>query len=70
MSTDAEQLLVIGNRDPGERASGALFVRDGGIPDGTAFCEIFIGQTRVVQNGYLSLPALPAGVQVWQSVHL
>jgi alpha-glucosidase len=68
--TDAEQILVMGNRGPRERSARALFVRDGGIPNGTIFTEMFSGQTLSVQNGYLSLPALPAGVQIWQSVAL
>jgi alpha-glucosidase len=66
--TDAEQILVIGNRGPGERPAQELFVRGGSIPDGALFTEIFSGQTRTVQNGYLPLPAVPVGVQIWQSV--
>ncbi len=66
--TDEEQILVIGNRGPGGRAASPLFMRDGGIPDGTAFREIFTGQILTVQNGYLSLPAIGAGVQIWQSI--
>jgi glycosidase len=64
---DAEQILVIGNRGPGERPAQELFVRDGGISDGTNFTEIFTGQTLTVQNGYFPLPVLPIGVQIWQS---
>jgi alpha-glucosidase len=66
--TDAEQILIVGNRGPGERAPKGIFVRDGGIPDGAAFSEIFSGQTRSVQDGYLPLPVVPVGVQIWQSV--
>jgi alpha-glucosidase len=66
--TDTEQILVIGNRGPGERPSKELFVRDGGIPDGTIFTEIFSGQTLTVQAGYLPLPVVPVGVQIWQAV--
>jgi glycosidase len=65
--TDAEQLLIIGNRGPDERSARELFVRDGGIPDGTIFTEIFSRQTLTVQAGYLSLPVLPVGVQIWRS---
>lgn len=65
--TDVEQILVIGNRGPGERPAQALFVRDGGIPDGTPFTEIFTGQTLTVQNGNLPLPVVPVGIQIWQS---
>jgi hypothetical protein len=65
--TDDEQVLVIGNRGPGERSPKALFVRDGGIPDRTVFTEIFSGQRLTVQNGYLPLPVIPVGAQIWQS---
>jgi alpha-glucosidase len=65
--TNAEQMLVIGNRGPGERPAQELFVRHGGIPDGTNFTEIFTGRTLTVQNGYLALPVLPVGIQIWQS---
>jgi alpha-glucosidase len=65
--TDTEQILVIGNRGPGERPAKELFVRDGGIPDGMSFTEIFSGQTLTVQNGFLPLPAVPLGIQIWQS---
>ena len=57
--SDTEQILVIGNRGPGDRPATALFVRDGGIPDGMEFSEIFSGQTLAVQNGYLPLPIVP-----------
>ena len=65
--TDVEQILVIGNRGPGERPAQELFVRAGGIPDGSTFTEIFSGQTLTVQGGHLPLPALPVGIQIWQS---
>lgn len=65
--TYEEQILVIGNRGPSERPASALFVRDGGIPDGTVFEEIFSGQASIVQDGYLPLPSIPAGAQVWQT---
>lgn len=66
--TDSEQIIVIGNRGPEARPAQALFVRDGGIPDGTQFREFFSGQSLTVQNGYLPIPALPVGVQIWRSV--
>jgi alpha-glucosidase len=65
--TDSEQIIVIGNRGPGERPAKSLFVRDGGIPDGTTFHEIFSGQALTVQDGYLPLFVVPAGVQIWRS---
>jgi alpha-glucosidase len=67
--TDAEQILVIGNRGPEELSAKPLFVRDGGIPDGTIFREILTGQMLTIEGGYLHLSALPKGVQVWQSFH-
>jgi alpha-glucosidase len=66
--TDAEQIIVIGNRGPDERAANALYVRAGGIPDGTQFREFFSGQTLAVQDGYLPFAVLPVGVQIWQSI--
>jgi alpha-glucosidase len=66
--TDAEQILVIGNRGPSQYSAKEFFIRDGGIPDGTIFTEIFSGQTLTVQHGYLSLPVVPVGVQIWRSV--
>ncbi len=65
--TDEEQIIVIGNRRPTERPAGTLFVRDGGIPDRTVFKEIFTGQTQTVQNGFLPLPAVPTGAQIWRT---
>ena len=65
--TDEEQIIVVGNRAASTRPTQGLFVRDGGIPDGAVFKEIFGGQTLIVKDGYLPLTAIPAGVQVWQS---
>ena len=65
--TDAQQILVIGNRGSSERPAQELSARDGAIPDGTVFTEIFTGQTLTVQNGYLPLPVIPVGIQIWQS---
>jgi glycosidase len=65
--TDTEQIIVIGNRGPSERPANPLFVRDGGIADGTRFHELFSGQVLTVEDGYLPLPTIPPGVQIWQS---
>jgi len=65
--TDDEQMIVIGNRGSGTSTMQGVYVRDGGIPDGTVFKEIFTGQTSKVQNGYLSISSIPTGVQIWQS---
>lgn len=66
--TDEEQILVIGNRGPNDCPSRGVSVREGAIPDGTQFQEIFTAQTLLVQDGHLSMPVLPPGVQIWQSV--
>ena len=65
--TNSEQILVIGNRGPGQRPAKELFVRDGGISDGMIVTEIFNGQTLMVQDGSLPLPVVPMGVQIWQA---
>ena len=65
--SDAEQILVVCNRAPGEHSAEELFIRDGGIPDGMIFTEVFTGQTLTVQNGHLPLLAMPLGIQIWQS---
>ncbi len=65
--TDEEQMVVIGNRGSNAQPAQGLCVRHGGVPDGTVFKEIFSGLTANVQNGYLSIASIPAGVQVWQS---
>lgn len=66
--TDEEQLIVIANRGPHESPARALSVREGAIADGTRFREIFTGQQLAVQDGHLSLPVLPRGIQIWQSL--
>jgi alpha-glucosidase len=66
--TDEEQVIVIGNRGLQESPAQPLFVKNGGIPDGTSFRESFTGQILTVQEGILSLPPVPPGVQVWQSI--
>ena len=65
--TENDKIIIIGNRGPEERPAGKLFVRDGGISDGNLFEEIFTGKTSAVQDGYLSLPAIPTGAQIWRS---
>ena len=66
--TDEEQVIVIGNRGPEEFPAQMLLVKNGGIPDGTSFREVFTGQVLTVQEGTLSLPPILPGVQVWRSV--
>jgi alpha-glucosidase len=66
--TEEEQIIVVGNRGPAERPAGPLPVMLGAIANGTIFQELFTGQMSAVSDGNLSLPALPAGVQIWQTV--
>ena len=66
--SDEEQIIVVGNRGPGQRPAAPLPVAHGGIPDGTAFKECFTHQLSTVTLGALPLPLLPPGVQVWQSL--
>lgn len=64
--SNEEHLLVIGNRGVELNRTQGIPVRDGGIPDGVEFKEIFSRQTLTIQNGYLPIMAIPAGLQVWQ----
>jgi alpha-glucosidase len=66
--TNEQQIIVVGNRGPAERPAGPLPVMLGAIANGTIFQELFTGQMSAVSDGYLSLPALPAGVQIWQTI--
>jgi len=66
--TDEQQIIVIGNRGPAEYPAGLLPVKHGAIADGVIFQELFTGQTSTVNNGNLLLPAIPAGVQIWQFI--
>jgi alpha-glucosidase len=66
--TDDEQILVIANRGPNERPAAAVSVREGAIPDGAEFRELFSGQIIAVQDGYLPIPVMPVGIQIWRSV--
>jgi alpha-glucosidase len=66
--TADEQILVIGNRGPEELSAKPLFVRDGGIPDGKQFHEVFTGQQLSVEEGHLPIAGIPKGVQVWRSI--
>ena len=65
---DEEQIIIIGNRGLSEFHAGLIPVDLGGIPDGTVFGELFSGQTSTVVNGSLSIPSLPVGVQIWQTI--
>jgi alpha-glucosidase len=65
--SDEEQIIVIGNRSSTAQYVDGLYVRNGGIPDGSMFKEIFSEQTITVQNGHLPIPSIPGSVQVWRS---
>lgn len=60
-----ETILVIARRGTNIRPGGPISVRHGGIPDGTAFEEIFTLQHIIVENGNLTLPDIAPGAQVW-----
>lgn len=62
-----EQLVVVGHRGPAARPSGVLPVWHGAIPDGTEMVEVFSRERRTVSGGYLHLPALETGIQIWQA---
>jgi alpha-glucosidase len=65
--TDEQQIIVIGNRGPGQYSAGALPVAHAAIPDGAQFVELFSGQQAIVSGGRLPLPAVSPGVQVWRT---
>lgn len=64
---DAEEelLILVAQRGAGVRTASALPVAHGAVPDGIEFTELFSGQRARVENGYLSLPAIPPGAQIW-----
>ena len=63
-----EQIILVGNRGPAERPAAALSLLDTAIFDGTAFRELLTGQISTAAAGYLPLPPLPQGVQIWRTV--
>lgn len=62
-----ETALVVANRHPAGRPAGPLAVASAGLGDGVQFVEAFGGQTAVVRNGALDLPALPQGATLWEA---
>jgi len=60
-------ILVVSHRLAQPRPAGTLPVAAGGIPDGARFVEHFSGQSAVVKDGVLPLPALPQGATLWHS---
>lgn len=68
--THSQTMLVLAQRGKAGRAAFPLFVAGGGIPDGIEFRELFSGRTARVENGFLPLPELPPGAQVWISVEM
>jgi alpha-glucosidase len=67
--SDQDLVIVVANRGPASRSlqSEPLPVAHGAIPDGTEFVDVVDGARATVENGYLPLPELPAGVMVWRS---
>ena len=63
--SQAQTMLVAAQRGTTTRAAFALPVVIGGLPDGMQFRELFSGRLARVENGFLPLPELPPGAQVW-----
>ncbi len=63
--TEDEVILVVARRGTNPRPAGPIQVSHAAVPDGTLFCELFSGQQAVVQSGYLPLPVVQPGAQVW-----
>ncbi len=63
--TDEEVILVVARRGAEPRPAGAIQVSHAAIPDGTTFSELFSGHQASVQDGYLPLPVVQPGAQVW-----
>lgn len=64
---EEEQIIVIGNRGPGDRPAGPLPVGHAAVPDGTRLVEEFGGQEIVVAGGQLPFGAIPPGIQIWRT---
>jgi alpha-glucosidase len=64
----SQTVLMLAQRGKTQRAAFPLSVAEGGIPDGMEFRQLFGGRTARVENGYLPLPELPPGAQVWISI--
>ncbi len=65
--TEDDQIIVVGNRGPGVLPSEMLPVKQAAIPNGSVFKELLTGRVSTVEKGYLYLPVLLPGVQIWQS---
>jgi alpha-glucosidase len=65
--TEQELLISVVFRGPGENPAFSLPVADGAVPDGVEFVELFSGAHTRVENGHLSLPAMPVGGAVWHA---
>jgi alpha-glucosidase len=65
--SEQELIIVVANRGPELRPAGELPVRHAAIPDGVIFTDIASGVQLRVVNGFLPLPAVPAGAQVWRA---
>ncbi len=65
--SDHEQVILVGQRGPGQRPAGLLPVRDGGIPDKVEFTELSSGKRALTNAGALELATMPPGVEVWRA---
>ena len=63
----AQTLLVIAHRGTAARPAFPLPVAAGGIANGMAFSELFSGYRTRVEHGFLPLPELLPGAQIWIS---
>lgn len=62
----ADCLLVLAHRGVQPRPAAPLPVTAAGVPDGARFIELFTGESAVVAEGMLPLPAQPQGAAVWR----
>jgi alpha-glucosidase len=65
--SDQEFLVTVAHRGPDDHPAFELPVRNGAVPDGIEFTELFSGQRVRVGNGHLPLPVLRPGAQIWQA---
>ncbi len=62
---DHHHVIVMAQRNAQPRPAGGLAIGHGGVADGACFTEYFSGQSAVVENGQLMLPALGQGATIW-----
>lgn len=64
---EEEQIVVLVNRGPSARPAGVIPVAHGAIPDGAEMLDVIGGIRSRVERGFLTVPELPPGAQVWRS---